>query len=343
MDISGIREVLNISGASEVKLLPNMIIAQKDNLQVSKHVNTNVSNEVIEKKIIDLMPKRGECKVKDNRISCGKRTVDYKTSVINISPIMLDGFLSDSQTIDREELNELLEVDYAVATDETRPILKGVHFNNDTVVALDGYRMALRKSKNMNLNASFTIPAECIAAIRKAKSTKPVIMVFNDKYVKFVIDDVEITARLLEGNYINYESLIPQDHKTTFNIESEKMLEIINSYSKEVKFMKLFLDKEGIEIEADIQKCNKSKVLNAKGKHEIKYDYETIATIKDRLDLEVKGDSLLIAFNPKYLKEALKCKDRVKMQFRSPVSPVVITEENKLELVLPVRIARGRQ
>lgn len=340
MDISDIHEVLKISGAGEVKLLPNMIIAQKDNLQVSKFVNTNAGSEVIEKKIIDLMPKHGECKVEGNQISCGKRTVDYKASAVNITPIILE-FLSDSQAIDRKELDELLRVDYAVSKDETRPILKGIHFDNDTVVALDGYRMALRKSENMNLNASFTVPAECIAAIRKTKSTKPVIIVFDSKYVKFIIDDIEITSRLMEGNYVAYKSLMPQDHKTSFKIEASKLLEIVNSYNKDITLMKLFIQPNEIDIEADIQKCNKKKVRNDRGKLETKYDYETVATIKDRLDVSVIGDSFEIAFNPRYVKEALKDKEKVKMQLTSPISPLVITEGNKFELVLSVRIMRG--
>lgn len=341
MDISDIHEVLKISGAGEVKLLPNMIIAQKDNLQVSKTVNTNACNEVVEKKIIDLMSKHGECKVEGNKISCGKRTVSYKPLATNITPIVLNGFISDSHTIAREELDELLQVQYATANDETRPILKGVHFDNDTVVALDGYRLAIRKSDNLNLNASFTIPYECIAAIRKTKSTKPVIMIFDDKYIKFIIDDVEIIAPLMEGAYVAYKSLIPQDYRTSFSIESERMLEIINSYNKDVKLMELFLQSDSIEIEARVQKETKKKVKNDKGKLETITEYETIATIKDRLDLSVEGDSFLIAFNPKYLKDALKDKEKVKMDFTSPISPLVITEGNKLELVLPVRIMRG--
>lgn len=341
MDISDIHEVLKISGAGEVMLLPNRIIAQKDNLQVSKCINTNSSKEVIEKKIIDLMPKHGECCIKTNQINCGKRTVDYKASQVNITPIQLNGFLSDSQTIDRKELDELLQVEYAVASDETRPILKGIHFDNDTVVALDGYRLAMRKSKNMNLDASFTVPAECIAAIRKTKSTKPVIMVFDDKYIKFVIDDIEIMARLMEGNYIAYKSLIPQEYKTSFKIEASRILDIINSYNKDTKLMKLFIQPDQINIEANIQKCNKKKIKNDKGKFETRYDYETLATIKDSLVTKVKGDSFEIAFNPKYLKDALKDKENVKMKFISPISPLIITEGNKLELVLPVRIFKG--
>lgn len=342
MDMADIHEVLKISGASRVHIFSDKLIAENGNLQVIKTIQGYTAYVVIEKKIIDLMPKHGECEVFSTGIKCGRRSIEFQEVNKQIVENKLNGLITDAQVIDRKVLDELLQVEYAVSTDEARPILKGIHFDNDTVVALDGYRMALRKSvSKLDLQASFTVSPECIKALRKTKSTKPVIIEFDGVYIKFIVDDIQIVSKLLEGKYVNYKSLIPVDHKLSIDTQASNISSIINSYNKDVSLVEFDIQNENLRMEAKIQKEIKKKVKNDKGIFEIQHEWVTTATINDEIDVKSVGDPIRIAFNPAYLKDALKDKENVKMQFTSPISPLIITEGDKLELVLPVRIMRG--
>ncbi len=239
-------------------------------------------------------------------------------------------------TIDRENqftlpssiLKEMIrQTIFAVSTDEIRPILTGALMEVDkdkiNMVALDGYRMAVKTSKILNdIEIKAVIPGKTLSEIGKIIDDKdePVNIFISKNQILFNIEDTIVTSRLLEGEFINYSQLIPDDHKIKVGINKAEFLESCDRAA-------LFASTIKFEIFDDI--------MNIKSNSEKGNVYEELSISKEGEDLE-------IAFNPRYIIEALKVinNEKIEIEYTSGVSPSIIRPKDDsgfLYLVLPVR------
>ncbi len=220
---------------------------------------------------------------------------------------------------------------FAVSNDEIRPILTGAlleaHNNKVTMAALDGYRMAV---KNNNLlsdtNISAVIPGKTLSELGKILDEKDeLIHIFLSKnQILFQIGDTTIISRLLEGEFVNYKQLIPNEHNIKIKIEKTKFLEACDRAA-------LFAKDSGKTIRFEIFE----DVLNIRSNSEK-------GNVHEELKIEKTGGDIEIAFNPRYIIEALKVvnSEEVEMEFTTNVSPGIIRpskDSGFLYLVLPVR------
>lgn len=238
----------------------------------------------------------------------------------------------------------LISTLYAVAKDDTRPILAGVNFKIDfgflNICALDGYRLALRKEKvEYGEIFDITIPAFAMEAVKRIKGKGEVsIYTTNDgDYVSIQFNNITITTQLLYGSYVKYESLIPTESNTTIQADAQ---ELYNALKKHKGLARVTFDIAGTEIPLKIQ-LEKSKKVNGK------WTTEVIAEVNDKLNVySFHGTPLTISVNLKYLLEALKGRKGIlDITFRSPVSPIVIKRkdmlDNSVDLVLPMRVVKS--
>ena len=222
---------------------------------------------------------------------------------------------------------------FAVATDDSRPILKGVLFDIDknelNTVALDGYRLA-RVKKNIvsSIKKSIVVPARSLNEISKLiDDSDDMINIYIDTYTIMIdLGDTKVTSRLLEGDYINYKQIIPMNYETFVAINKEQFEEALEratllSKTSQNNFVKF-----------DIKENNICITSNS-----------DLGNIKENIPANVSGKDLIISFNPRYFLESLRVNTNefVKICFNQPSSPCVIvpTEEDEfLYLILPVRV-----
>ncbi len=222
---------------------------------------------------------------------------------------------------------------FAVATDDSRPILKGVLFDIDknelNAVALDGYRLA-RVKKNIvsSIKKSIVVPARSLNEISKLiDDSDDMINIYIDTYTIMIdLGDTKVTSRLLEGDYINYKQIIPMNYETFVAINKEQFEEALEratllSKTSQNNFVKF-----------DIKENNICITSNS-----------DLGNIKENIPANVSGKDLIISFNPRYFLESLRVNTNefVKICFNQPSSPCVIvpTEEDEfLYLILPVRV-----
>lgn len=244
-------------------------------------------------------------------------------------------------TFTKKEFKILMEVVATASKDNVRPILQCINFNSNEVVSLDGYRLKIRKHEQ-RLEGNYNIHKDDIKAlIKEIKSNYNTIeFQFNNDYVSIWLDSVYVRdIELKQGNYINYKSLLPQDFKTCLTrqysvFNSNTILDIINKAKCTVI---LDINKEGITIQ--------DHSINWIDKKNNVYEVVQGLNINSyiSLDDELTGDNIKIAFNSKYLKDALKDykKSNCNIKFVTAVSPCLITDnENRVDLVLPVRIVK---
>ena len=206
--------------------------------------------------------------------------------------------------------NAILKVLNCAQISEIRPELSGILFDFQIsslkLVATDSFRLAEKtlfdKDFKSNFSKSFKaiIPLKTIQEVSRIFSTKggsasggkdeDLYIYFDSNQVLFKTDDLEVISRLIDGNYPNYEQIIPKDFKTECILEREGL----------VKAIKLVSNLSG--------KDNDIKLKNEKGKKVMKISSSAQVVGENHylIPIKTKGDEFEIIFNWKFLLEGLK-------------------------------------
>ncbi len=248
----------------------------------------------------------------------------------------IDSFDSEQKfSISKLQLKSIIrQTAFSIGTNENKITFTGAYFevNGDVlkVVALDGYRMAYRKESISNtlLNSHFIIPGKTLNELSKILNDKEeeVEICFSDKKATIKIDNYIVYSRLIEGEFFNYEHIIPSVSDLVVTTDTK---DVINA-----------IERTSLLITTD----SKSPVKMEISENNIYMScISRIGKAEDSFLCETEGNSLEIGFNHKYLLDALKaCEcEKIKMKFTTSLSPLVIVpteEDNFLYLVLPVRL-----
>lgn len=147
------------------------------------------------------------------------------------TPIDDDGETVTTKVIDGSRvLRSLEKAGFAVANDELRPIMNGVHFdflgNMMVTVATDGHKLA--KYSDMTIQgdmtpSGFTLPKKPSTTLMNILSGYDgnIKVVFNDRSVVVNNKDFKMTTRLIEGRYPNYDSVIPKDNEIEVTVSKQ--------------------------------------------------------------------------------------------------------------------------
>ena len=272
-------------------------------------------------------------------IKCGKVKIDVMGYPPSDFPEL--DVVGEARTINVPEtkLKSMIEQTiFAVSTSETRPLYTGILFetakDNLTLVALDGYRMAVR---NEAVNCSeepieFIVPGTTLNEIKticSPDSPEPVKISIGDKHTSFEIENTTIISRRLEGNFMNYNKSIPQTFSTKIVIHREELISSIERMSMIIK------DNASSPIKMTV---NDGFVDF--------YCATSFGVANDSCECAGNGNNMVIGFNDRYLLDALKAVNEktVTIKLNSPQAPIIIQSEDNskyLYMVLPVRLKDG--
>ena len=230
---------------------------------------------------------------------------------------------------------------FAVSDHESPPIHTGALFEADqegvlTMVAVDGYRLALRREKAASKEGapefSFVVPGSALSEVEKicADVDEPATVVQGARHVMFKVGDTMLVSRRLEGEFLAYRQAIPRNNTIHVEGDTRALLSSIDRVSL------IISDK----LKSPLRCVFDSNLLKISTKTAIGDAY-------DECPLSGDGGGLEIGFNNKYLMDALKAApaDKVRLELTTGVSPCVILptegEENFLYMVLPVRLKAG--
>ncbi|MDD2628025.1 MAG: DNA polymerase III subunit beta [Clostridia bacterium] len=256
---------------------------------------------------------------------------DYpKLPVFNV-----DNSIIIKQSIFKEMIKKTI---FATSQDENRPVYTGalvtVEENILKIVAIDGFRMALRQQLlDSSNNFKAIIPGKTLSELTKILSDdeeQTVKIGVNRNQALFEMGNCIVVSRIIEGEFLNYNSVIPNEFETKIKIKTKQLLESLDRvslFSREVSEkekkapIKILINMEGIEVSC-ISQAGDAK--------------ENIVSV-------VEGKELEIGFNPRYLIEALKAieNDEIILQFTTNISPMIIKEvhgNDYIYMVLPVKL-----
>ena len=217
----------------------------------------------------------------------------------------------------------------------TRPILTGINISvKDGVlqfVAIDGYRLAIRR-KNINIenNTEFIVSGKALNEVVKLidENTENIEIKVGKRLILFKIDGYVFISRLLEGEFVNYEKIIPTEYKQCIEIENGEITDSIERVSL------LINDTFSTPIRCAFYHDELNIICAT-----------SLGRAKEKLNIELEGEDFEIGLNSRYLLDALKAceSDKIVIKFNGSNAGVTITpaenEDNKmLYLIMPMRL-----
>lgn len=226
---------------------------------------------------------------------------------------------------------------FAISMNDQTPVLTGSLFDISDgimrVVSVDGYRVALRKEAiQTKENFSFIVPGKTLSELTKLLTDQEdqiATICVSDKHIIFEVNGYSVISRLLLGEYLDYQSAVPEGHGTRIVVDTRQLIQSIERTSIIINDR----NKSPIKLETEGNTLN----LTCES---------TIGQVNERCESEVQGSQIRIAFNNKYMLDALKhteC-DQVYIDMNGSLSPIKIVPvegDSFLFLVLPVRLKNG--
>lgn len=230
---------------------------------------------------------------------------------------------------------------FVAQTEGKKPVLTGSLFeiknNNLNVVASDGHRLAVVKEeiKDTVKDYKFVVPGITLRELIKIlkDEEEQVTIIVSERNVLFDFGYYQVYSRLLDGEFLKYESIISAVN--TINVVAEKRY-IVDS-----------LERALLLINDDISAKSENKVPVRFNMAYNKIDVSCITSkgqVNDTVNVELDGGELLIGFNCRFLLDALSACDeeKIKMEFSAPTSGCFIKsttgDDNFVYMILPVRL-----
>lgn len=250
---------------------------------------------------------------------------------------VLKQITSDNVLIVKDNiLKELIKKTvFACANDEARPIFTGglLEFkdNEITMVATNTHRLALKKDHidGASQNIKMIVPAKILGELARIMSSEipvDVSVYWLKNQVAFAFEDVYIISRLIEGQFPDYNKVIPATFATNVKIKTKQLLDAVERVSLfardgDYNVIKLSFKTNSVTITSNNPEIGKA--------------CEVVPTI-------IEGNEVDIAFNVKYIADILKNIDSDELVFslNTPLSPVSIKpidDEDYTYIVTPVR------
>ncbi|HJQ13733.1 MAG TPA: DNA polymerase III subunit beta [Anaerolineales bacterium] len=236
------------------------------------------------------------------------------------------------------------QVAFAASSDEARPVLMGVLVQVDqdklTMAAADGFRLSVRKavlSTPSPTPISAIVPAQALKELARVAtdSEEPIYMVMpkGRGQVVFRVKDVEVVSQLIDGTFPDFQQIIPRSYKSRTLVSTSSLL-------KACKQAEIFA-REG----SNVARLNIKSAQSEMQPSEVEISATSEETGKNETIVEatVDGSGLLIAFNVKFLREALEVirTPNVALETSAPNAPGVVKpvgDDQFLHVIMPMHL-----
>ncbi|MCY4457146.1 MAG: DNA polymerase III subunit beta [Acidimicrobiaceae bacterium] len=226
------------------------------------------------------------------------------------------------------------QVGKAASTDEARPILTGVLMAAEKdglrLVSTDSYRLAIRDIEGLsvlNEEQKVLVPSRALKELaRLVGEEEEITLSLGEHNASFTVGTVTVTTRLIEGDFPNYNRLIPETHENRLTIDREKLLDTLRRVrviAQESTPIRMSMSADGLEVAAVTQEVGEA--------------HETI-------EAEYNGEDLMVAFNPEYLIDGIEVSPgkEVMLETIGELKPALLKsseDPNFLYLLMPVRVS----
>jgi DNA polymerase-3 subunit beta len=255
-------------------------------------------------------------------------------------PVMSGGEFPNAFRLPAAELRQLIDrTKFAISTEETRYYLNGIYVHaakRDKVavlraVATDGHRLAsveVPLPKGAAGMPGVIVPKKTVTELRKLieETSNDVDVALSETKIRFGFDDAQLTSKLIDGTFPDYERVIPAGNDKVLEVERKAFTDAVDRVSaissEKSRAVKLALDK-------------KSLVLSASSPEH--------GSATEEIEVGYAGTPLEIGFNARYLVEIAQQieGDTLRMTMADAASPTILSEAgdaSALYVLMPMRV-----
>ncbi|AFQ12163.1 TPA: DNA polymerase III subunit beta [Bacillus pacificus] len=345
--LSGIKITADQSGIT--------LIASNSNIFIEKFIPSSMDDEQITTilkagtivvpakyfiEIIKKMPSDIVIKSKNEQII----TIQSEEITLNLNGFPASEFPNVPQIDDHAEIqietkqliDAFKQTVFAVAKNESRPVLTGVHieldYNKLICAATDSHRLAIRETLiSTNMKANCIVPSATINELLKLMNSNLefVSIYLSESHIIFTFGTTTLYSRLIEGKYPNISSLIPNKFQTVINVDRQRMLQGVDRSS--------LLASEWANNNVNLEIVNESTIKVSSNASQIGKIYET-----QQVDAIHGEKQLHISFDGRFMLDALRAikEKTVTLSFSGSMRPILIeagAQSAAIHLISPVR------
>ena len=246
------------------------------------------------------------------QVQCGEGKHAIKAGINGLDPddfpvipsVEEDGFTA---LVDPQSLREMIsQVEFAAASDESRPVLAGVlaRFDGQSLVlaAADGFRLAVREGRLLEPIAErldAIVPARAIRELARilGDRTEPVRLAItpNRSQLLVRVDETEFLSRLIDGTFPDYRQIVPREFNTRLDIGRDALLHAVRRAS--------FFARDNNDVVR--LAVSESEQAGEPGSLEVSANAAERGSSQSFVDAVVRGPETQIAFNARYLVDVL--------------------------------------
>jgi DNA polymerase-3 subunit beta len=234
--------------------------------------------------------------------------------------------------IKQSVLKNMISMTYfSMSQDDTRYVLNGSLFlfngKKFTIVTTDGKRLSLVKKdiEKDGLDKAVIVPSKTIYELNRILCDDgDVKIIFSENQAKFDLNNITIISRLIEGDFPNYEQVVPKEQQEKIIIQRSQFLDGIRRAA-------LLTTQDSQSVKFEILK---NKIVVSKSS-------PNIGEVREEMDAIYNGHEITVGFNPNYIMDVLKVvpQDEIALEVFGPDKPAVIRIENWfLYLALPMQL-----
>lgn len=268
-------------------------------------------------------------------IKCGEATFDIMGMAATDFPEMPSVADTNSFSVEGKTLSYMVKgtMFAAAQTEGARPILTGINVSvTDGVlqlVAIDGYRLAIRKQKiDINKELNFTLTAKAIGEVIKliSEDTEKIDVIVGERLISFNIDGYLFISRLLEGDFVNYKKTLPDGYTQKVTVSTRDLTNTIERVSL------LISESFSTPVRCYFNELN------------VVFTCATsMGRATETFNTKLEGESFEIGLNSRYLLEALRAIDDENIQifFNGANAGVLINPiegEEFSYMIMPMRL-----
>lgn len=273
-------------------------------------------------------------------IASGKSKFALSTIGVEDFPVISGDKLPTNFVMAKEELKDVIDrTQFAVSTEETRYYLNGiyVHAKNEgetkvlRVVATDGHRLACVESplpqgaENMN---GVIIPRKTVGEVRKLlddTKAENIDVSLSENKIRFMMEDITLTSKLIDGTYPDYERVIPTDNDKVLELGVKPLAEAVDRVS------------------VVAERTRAIKVITNPNHITITTSSPDLGSAQEEVEAKYDSESLEIGYNFRYLLDILNeiKGDTVRISFADGSSPSVIhdtSDSSAIYVLMPMRV-----
>lgn len=354
----GVQTALNaVSNRNTLPILSNILFeSQKDSLKLTAtdlevSIVCMIPSQVLSpgnitipaKKLFDIVRELPDeeitLKLNDNNLiilTCGKSIFKLNGLPKDEYPLLPKIKKEDGVDLAQNYLQDMIKKTiFSVSTDETRYVLNGVLFvvENDIIrmVSTDGHRLSFiekKLDKAVSQNIHHIVPAKALQELNKVLSGEGTVNIqLNENQIIFSSPDLVLMSRLIDGQFPNYEQVIPKKSETSILCNTEKF----NSATRRVSLLAS-------------DKSNSVKYVFSQSQLLISANTPEVGEAQEDIDIVNPNDTITVAYNAKYVLDAVKNIDTPEfiIELTTNLNPGVFKpKDNTLKyifVIMPMRI-----